>query len=63
MKKHQFEEITTALSIVITLLAYKLEINWLFYIYFVKSCFDTWYSIRKSYKSAKASLAKKIKVK
>lgn len=63
MKKHQFEEITTALSIVITLLAYKLEINWLFYIYFVKSCFDTWCSIRKSYKSAKASLAKKIKVK
>jgi len=59
MKKHQFEEITAALSIIITLLAYKFEINWLFYIFFVKSCFDTWCALKESYKSAKASLSKK----
>lgn len=59
MKNHQFEEITAALSIIITLLAYKFEINWLFYIYFVKSCIDTWCVLKESYKSAKASLAKK----
>ena len=59
MKKHQFEEITAALSIIITLLAYKFEINWLFYIYLVKSCIDTWGALKESYKSAKASLAKK----
>lgn len=41
MKKHQFEEITAALSIIITLLAYEFEIDWLFWIYLVKSIFDT----------------------
>ena len=59
MKNHQFEEITAALSIIITLLAYKFEINWLFYIYLVKSCIDTWFALKESYKSAKTSLAKK----
>jgi len=47
------------LSIIITLLAYKFEINWLFYIYLVKSCLDTWFALKESYKSAKTSLAKK----
>lgn len=53
MKIHQFEEITAALSIIITLLAYNLGVNWLFYIYFVKSCFDTYCAIKYGYKSAK----------
>lgn len=53
MKKHQFEEITAALSIIITLLAYKYEIYWLFIIYFIKSCMDTLSALTESYKSAK----------
>lgn len=53
MKKHQFEEITAALSIIITLLAYKFGIDWLFYIYFVKSCLDTLSAIGYAYKSMK----------
>lgn len=40
MKKHQFEEITMGISIIICLIAYKLEINWLYYIFFAKSIFD-----------------------
>ena len=59
MKKHQFEEITAALSIIIALLAYQFEINWLFYIYFVKSCIDTWCALKEGYKSAKKSLNEK----
>ena len=54
MKKHQFEEITAALSIIITLLAYKFEISWLFYIYLVKSCLDTYIALVKSYKSVRS---------
>lgn len=53
MKNHQFEEITAALSIIITLLAYKFGIDWLFYIFFVKSCFDSWFAFIESCKSAK----------
>lgn len=41
MKKHQFEEITAALSIIICLLAWNFEIMWLFWIYLVKSILDT----------------------
>lgn len=52
MKKHQFEEITAALSIIITLLAYKFGINWLFYIYLVKSILDTVCAIRYAYQKA-----------
>lgn len=53
MKAHQFEEITAALSIIITLMAYEFEINWLFYIYFIKSCIDTIAALIKSFKAAK----------
>jgi hypothetical protein len=53
MKKHQFEEITAALSIIITLLAYKFEINWLFYIYFVKSIGDTLCAFYYAFKKQK----------
>lgn len=61
MKKHQFEEITAALSIIITLLAYQFEINWLFWIYLLKSLFDTYCAIKESYKPAKKSALKKQK--
>ena len=40
MKDYQFEEITALLSIIITLIAYHLEINWLFYIFMIKSWID-----------------------
>ncbi|MCH7724439.1 MAG: hypothetical protein IIC76_14040 [Bacteroidetes bacterium] len=53
MKKHQFEEMTASFSIIITLLAYKFEIDWLFYIYLCKSIFDTWCALKYSYISAK----------
>ena len=49
MKTHQFEEITAALSIIITLLAYKFEVNWLFYIYFGKSIMDTYFALKFSW--------------
>ena len=52
MKNHQFEEITAALSIIIALLAYKFEINWLFYTYLVKGCLDTFIALRESYKES-----------
>lgn len=52
MKKHQFEEITAALSIIIALLAYKFEITWLFYIYTFKACFDFWCALKFSYKAS-----------
>lgn len=40
MKEHQFEELTLGLSIIITLLAYKFNVDWIFYIFFVKSIID-----------------------
>ena len=59
MKKHQFEEITAALSIIIALLAYKFEITWLFYIYTFKACFDFCCAIKFSYKSNMKRIEKK----
>mgnify|MGYP001231145233 FL=1 len=59
MKKHQFEEITAALSIIIALLAYKFEITWLFYIYTFKACFDFWCALKFSYKSNMKRIEKK----
>jgi hypothetical protein len=53
MEKHQFEELTAGLSIIITLLAYKLEVDWLFYIFFGKACIDTFGAIRESYRKHK----------
>ena len=53
MKKYQFEELTAALSIIIALLAYQFGINWLFYIYLVKSIFDTWCACKEAYLSVK----------
>ncbi len=52
MKKHQFEEITAALSIIIALLSWHFEIYWLAGIYTGKAIFDTWAAIYYSYKSA-----------
>jgi hypothetical protein len=53
MKEHQFEELTLGLSIIITLLAYKFNIDWIFYIFFVKSIFDFIATIKYSYKEIK----------
>lgn len=50
MEKYQFEEITAALSILICLFAKSLGINWLYYIYFIKSIFDTYCAIYEAYK-------------
>ena len=41
MKKHQFEEITAALSILVALAAYALDIKWLFVFYSGKATIDT----------------------
>jgi hypothetical protein len=53
MKEHQFEELTLGLSIIITLLAYKFNIDWIFYIFFVKSIFDFIATIILLYKEMK----------
>jgi hypothetical protein len=53
MKEHQFEELTLGLSIIITLLAYKFNIDWIFYIFFVKSIIDFASTIKYSYKEIK----------
>lgn len=50
MEKHQFEELTAGLSIIITLLAYKFEVDWLFYMFFGKSIIDTLGALLASYK-------------
>lgn len=59
MKKHQFEEITAALSILICLFAYSMSINWLFYIYLAKSIFDTIMAIYFGFKKAKKETLKR----
>jgi len=61
MKKSQFEELTLSFSIIIALLAYKFEINWLFSIYFIKSIFDFLCVIHYSLKEAKEEFTNKIK--
>ena len=48
MKKYQFEELTAALSIIIAVLAYHFDIMWLFYIYLVKSVWDTHCAIKEA---------------
>ena len=53
MKKHQFEEITAALSIIIMLLSYHFGFTVLFYVYAVKAIIDTWCAVYYSYKAAK----------
>lgn len=58
MKKSQFEEITAALSIIITLICYKLEIHWLFNIYVVKSFLDTYCALKYAYISAMKDIKK-----
>ena len=60
MQKHQFEEITASLSIIITLMAYGFEINWLFYIFLCKSIFDIWCALKTSYISAQKDIKKEI---
>lgn len=52
MKKHQFEEITASLSIIVALLAYQFEVNWLAGIFTAKAIFDMWCAIRFSYRAA-----------
>jgi hypothetical protein len=69
MKKHQFEEITAALSLLICLAAYSLDIKWLFYIikwlfyiYAFKAVGDTLSAVYAAAKSLKKEkLKKKIK--
>jgi len=51
MKTHQFEEITMALSIIIALMAYAMEINWLCGLFTVKAGIDTYCAVRAAYKS------------
>jgi len=51
MKKHQFEEITTALSVLIALIAYAVGVNWLCYIFTIKAGIDFYCAIRAAYKS------------
>ena len=53
MKKSQYEELTMGISIIITLLAYQFGIIWLFYIFFVKSCFDCGFAIVEAIKELK----------
>ena len=50
MKKYQFEELTLFLSIIITLLAYNLKIEWLFYLFMVKSIIDLYNVFIEAYK-------------
>ena len=60
MKKHQFEEITAALSLLICLAAYSLDIKWLFYIYAIKAVGDFYQAIKAAVKSiAKKNRKKK----
>ena len=51
MKKHRFEEITMALSVLIALIAYAVAVNWLCYIFTVKAGIDAYCAIRAAYKS------------
>lgn len=53
MKEHQFEELTLGLSIIITLLAYNFKIDWVFYLFFVKSIIDFISTIKYSIKEIK----------
>ncbi len=50
MKKYQFEELTLFLSIIITLLAYNFKIEWLFYLFMVKSIIDLYNVFVEAYK-------------
>jgi hypothetical protein len=50
MKKYQFEELTLSLSIIITLLAYNFKIDWLFYMFLVKSIIDFYMVFVEAYK-------------
>jgi hypothetical protein len=53
MKKSQFEETTTELSIIITLLAFEFNYNWLGYIFMFKSIFDFICAIKYAIKELK----------
>ncbi len=59
MKNYQFEEITSSLSIIIALLAYNFKVDWLFYIFAVKSVIDVYCSLKTSYIEAKELLKNK----
>ena len=50
MKKYQFEELTLSLSIIITLLTYNFKIDWLFWMFLVKSIIDFYQSLVEAYK-------------
>ena len=53
MKSHQFEEITAALSILIALVAYGLDVRWLMWIYILKATGDTYFAIMLSWREHK----------
>ena len=50
MTKYQFEELTSSLSIIITLLAYNFGIDWLFWLFLVKSIIDMYNVFIEAYK-------------
>ncbi len=49
MSKSQFEEITMGISIIITILAYISNIDWLFNTFLVKSIWDFYCAMKYSY--------------
>lgn len=50
MKNYQFQELTSSLSIIITLLAYNYKIDWLFWLFLVKSIIDMYNVFIEAYK-------------
>lgn len=50
MTNYQFQELTSSLSIIITLLAYKFGIDWLFWLFLVKSIIDMYNVFVEAYK-------------
>ena len=50
MTNYQFQELTSSLSIIITLLAYNFGIDWLFWLFLVKSIIDMYNVFVEAYK-------------
>ena len=50
MTNYQFQELTSSLSIIITLLAYNFGIDWLFWLFLVKSIIDMYNVFIEAYK-------------
>lgn len=50
MTNYQFQELTLSSSIIITLLAYNYKIDWLFWLFLVKSIIDLYNVFVEAYK-------------